>query len=126
MTTDMNEHKAQLEEMLINLTTELKTLGIHNPEVSEDWIATPEGVSDGEADTNVSADRVESWDERRATLATLETRYNNVNRALSKIADRTYGVCEISGGPIEADRLDANPAARTCKAHMNDEANLST
>lgn len=126
MTTDMNSHKAQLEEMLADLTTELKTLGIHNPEVSEDWIATPDNSTTGEADVNVSADRVEDWDERRATLATLETRYNNVKRALGKIETGTFGICEVSGEPIEADRLEANPAARTNKAHMNDESNLPT
>jgi len=97
---------------------------IHNPEVESDWIATPEGVGVGEPDPNVAADRVEEWDERRALVATLETRYNNVTRALKKIEEGAYGVCEISGEEIESDRLDANPSARTCKAHLEEEANL--
>ena len=43
---------------------------------------------------------------------------------LKKIEAGTFGVCEISGEPIEEDRLDANPAARTNKANINNEADL--
>jgi RNA polymerase-binding transcription factor DksA len=31
----------------------------------------------------------------------------------------SYGKCEVCGKAIEADRLEANPAAPTCKEHMN-------
>jgi RNA polymerase-binding transcription factor DksA len=77
-----------------------------------------------EADENVSADRAEDWLERTATLAALETRYNSIERALEKIDNGTYGMCELCGAVIEADRLDANPGARTCKKHINDEQDL--
>ena len=69
-------------------------------------------------------DRVEDWDERRSTIAALETRYNNIKRALDKIEKGTYGICEISGQPIEAERLKANPAARTSQANQEKEAQL--
>ena len=36
----------------------------------------------------------------------------------------TYGICEISGQPIEAERLKANPAARTSQANQEKEAQL--
>lgn len=121
---DTAKYKAQLEEMRTTLTEELKTLGIQNPEVPEDWQATPQGVDVAQADPNVGADRVEDWDTRRATIAQLETRYNNINRALGKIEAGTFGICEISGEEIEADRLEANPAARTNKANINNEADL--
>lgn len=124
MAVDTATYKDRLEQELATITEELQSLGIHNPDVPEDWQAIPTGVEVGEADPNVGADRVEDWDTRRATLANLETRYNNIRRALTKIADGTYGVCEISGEAIETDRLDANPAARTCKAHINNEADL--
>lgn len=121
---DTEQYKNRLEIMLAELTEELQTLGIHNPEVPEDWQAIPADVETAEADPNVGADRVEDWEERRATLAELETRYNNLRLALKKIEDGTFGVCELGGEEIEADRLDANPAARTCKAHINNEADL--
>lgn len=122
--TDTAPYKEKLEAELKLVTDELSSIGVVNPDNPNDWIATPEGVDVGEADPNVGADRVEEWDERRAILSQLETRFNNIKRALKKIEDGTYGVCEISGDPIEPDRLDANPAARTCKAHLEEEANL--
>lgn len=121
---DTAQYKVRLEQMLAELTEELQAIGVKNPEVAEDWTAIPEGVETGEADPNIGADRVEEWEERRATLSALETRFNNIRRALKKIDDGTFGICELSGEPIEEDRLNANPAARTCKAHLNNEADL--
>lgn len=120
----MNDYKAKLEEEKQRLTTELTTLGVQNPQAEEDWVPTPEDVARSEADPNIVADQSENWAERRGTLDALETRLNNVNRALKKIEAGTFGTCEISGEPIEEDRLEANPAARTCKAHIEDEAAL--
>jgi RNA polymerase-binding transcription factor DksA len=124
MTIDTHAMKIRLEEELATLTKELEGLGIHNPQTKEDWIPTPKDVGTPEADQNVVADRSEDWAERRGTLDALETRYNNIVRALDAIAGGTYGICEIGGEEIEADRLEANPAARTCKAHITDEASL--
>lgn len=125
MAIDTNTQKARLEELLADVVAELQTLGIKNPHVKEDWIATPDETVDAEADPNVAADRVEAWEERRATLSVLETRFNNINRALKKIEDGTYGVCEISGEPIDEDRLAAYPAARTTLEHADREAELA-
>jgi RNA polymerase-binding transcription factor DksA len=121
---DTAPYKTQLEKQLEDLTQELKELGIHNPQVKEDWIALPQDVATQEADENVGADRAEDWLERTATLGALETRYNNITRALAKIESGTYGTCEICEAAIEEDRLNANPASRTCKTHINDEQDL--
>jgi DnaK suppressor protein len=37
-----------------------------------------------------------------------------VDAALARLDDATYGICERCGGVIAADRLDARPTARTC------------
>ena len=124
MAENTEQYKDRLEAMLAEIIKELKTLGVQNPEVPEDWEAVPADVDVAQADPNVGADRVEDWEERRATLAELETRYNNLRRALKKIEDGKFGICELGGEEIEADRLDANPAARTCKTHINNEADL--
>lgn len=123
MAIDTSAYKKRLEEMQGDLTAELKTIGIHNPDNPSDWKAVPENITT-EPDPNSAADRVEEWDERRAIVATLETRYNNIARALKRIEDGTYGTCEICNGSIEEDRLNANPAARTDKAHLEEEADL--
>lgn len=123
------ENLAKYKETLLTIKEkiegDLKELGVHNPQVKSDWVATPEEAVGDEADSNVAADQVENWEERRATLATLETEYNNVVAALQKMEDGQFGKCEVCNEAIETDRLTVNPAARTCKSHMNDETMLS-
>lgn len=117
-------YKQALETELLELTQSLSELGVRNPNNPNDWITTPAEPAKNTADPNDFGDRSEEWQERRGTLSALETRFNNIKRALQKIEDGVYGTCEISGMAIETDRLDANPAARTCKAHLEDEAQL--
>lgn len=122
---DTSLYKQRLEILLEELTRELGAIAIHNPKNPQDWIAVPESMNVPEADIDLVADVVEGWDERQGLVAILEKRYNDVTRALSKIKSETYGVCEISGEPIEETRLNADPAARTNIAHMNEEGVLS-
>ena len=124
MAIDTAPYKARLEKMLAELTADLSKLGIHNPDNPSDWEATPDPIV-AEADPNDVADRVEDWGEQRAVVAELEARYNNIVRALKKIEDGTYDTCEVCGKPIEEDRLNANPAARTDKEHIGSEDNLT-
>ena len=119
----IEERKQELEAHLQTVTEELTTIATHNPE-TDDWVANPEAGSVGNPDENVAADANEEWANRRALMPQLETRYRNLKRALGKIADGTYGTCEICGEKIEEERLDANPAARTNIAHLEEESSL--
>ena len=115
------EHfKQKLEEELQVVEQELNELGWKNKETGE-WEATGNelDVTTPMADSNEAADQLEDYQERQGETSTLEARRKDVKDALAKIKDGTYGVCEVSGETIEEDRLEANPAARTCKAHMN-------
>lgn len=118
-----DELKLQLTAELKTVTEELESIATQNPE-SGDWVATPEPATFGNADPNDAADVVEGWNERRAMMGQLEIRYRNINRALEKFEAGTYGVCEISGEPIEPERLEANPAARTNVANIDREQEL--
>lgn len=75
------------------------------------------------ADRNEVADEIEEFGNNTAIANDLEIRLKEVRLALSKIENGGYGICEISNAEIEEDRLDANPAARTCKAHINEHLN---
>lgn len=44
----------------------------------------------------------------------LEGMLNEVDLALQRVADRTYGLCELCGQPISKRRLEALPAAKLC------------
>lgn len=119
MSNNPQEYTARLNTMLSEITEELKTIGIHNPKNPSDWIAVPEDLDVEEPDTNLSADTVESWNERRSIVATLESQYNNIVSALARIESGTFGVCEVCSAPIEEKRLNANPVSRTCMAHID-------
>ncbi len=117
------EYKKRLESELTEVISELKTVAVQDPETG-DWEAVPGNEDATETDDNVEADAVEDWDIRSGVVAELETRYRNINRAIEKIVAGTYGICEISGEPIEPERLDANPAARTNIANRDREREL--
>ena len=40
----------------------------------------------------------------------------DIDAALARLADGSYGTCQTCGQPISAERLAARPAARTCIA----------
>lgn len=119
--------KERLEKELAQVEGELKTVGVQNPKNPSDWEGkeTDLDVMSAVADGNEAADKQEEYEENRAITETLEIRYNAIKRALEKIGDGTYGICEISGEPIEEARLEANPAARTCEKHMDRDSSLA-
>lgn len=121
------EHfKQKLEAELAVVEKELRSIAVQNPHNPKDWEATERemDVMSAAADSNEAADKQEEYAENRAITDELEVHYNAVKNALKKIEGGTYGACEVSGEPIEEDRLEANPAARTCKAHMEKEKEL--
>ncbi len=110
--------KEKLEAEKSTLEKELSDIARFNQETGM-WEAMPDQDLVGEIDDNDAADRFEDFEERSALLSTLQARLTDINSALKKVGDGTYGICEIGGEKIEADRLEANPAARTCKEHMS-------
>jgi DnaK suppressor protein len=117
----MNIHiyKERLEEMLKDVTKELQTIGIQNPQNAQDWVTTADPAEHTSADQNVLADAHEDVQERDSLLTELETDYNAIVHALHMIECGTFGICEICNAPIESQRLDVYPIARTCIAHMH-------
>ena len=51
-------------------------------------------------------------------LEQIEAELADVEHALKRLDDGTYGTCEVDGKPIPADRLEAMPAARFCLEHQ--------
>lgn len=114
------EYKSQLEKELSLVVEELKTVGVQDPNNPSDWVPVPPSAENIlQADDTEMADRMETYEENTGILKQLEIRYNEIKNAIQRIEDGTYGVCEVGGEQIEEDRLKANPAARTCKQHMN-------
>jgi RNA polymerase-binding transcription factor DksA len=119
MNIDTNHYKEKLENEKKVLIEELKERGRLNT-TTNIWEAVPEEQVIGpEADENDLADRSEDYGERTAAVAELGRRLQLVELALNKIVEGKYGICEISGEEIEEERLEANPAAKTCIKHIN-------
>ena len=119
MKTDIEKFKQSLQAEHVILLGELKGLGaMRNPDTN-DWDAVPE-ESAPEADENDRADRAEDYEERTALVNTLKARFKDVEHALEKVGKASFGICEVCNEPIEIERLEANPAARTCMKHINE------
>ena len=114
---------SKLAEQKQAVMNELKEIAIHHTD-TDDWEVRTDDIDQTDADENLRADDVEDADERVATLAELETRYHNIVRALNKIENGSYGICEVCNEQIEPERLDADPAARTCLTHLDEESSL--
>ena len=113
MTIDTTYFKNRLEEEKKKLEEELATVGVRNEKNKEDWEPVPDDTT-RESDPGDRAEQIEDFEENSAILYQLETRLEHINKALARIEEGTYGICEVSGKAIPKDRLEANPAATTC------------
>lgn len=55
--------------------------------------------------------------ENMSLAAQLRAELDEVERALAKLDEGVYGLCETCGQPVGTDRLEAMPAARFCIDH---------
>lgn len=99
------ELKLKLEEELATLEAELVELG-------------HEDIDKTATETDEIADRFEAEEEHEGEVGPLKARRAEVQQALERITNGTFGMCEECGEKIEEARLEANPAAKTCEAHM--------
>ncbi|HUY62239.1 MAG TPA: TraR/DksA C4-type zinc finger protein [Candidatus Paceibacterota bacterium] len=112
------EHfRKKLEEEKVRLESEMGSVGRKNPAVPGDWEPTTDDSST-EADLIDQADVVVNRETNAAILTDLEARYDGILAALARLEKGTYGKCEVCGKAIAVARLEADPAATTCVAHM--------
>lgn len=115
---EITDFRKRLDTERALLERELSALGKGNQDNPSGWVpAKPEGDEFG-ADRNDNADIIEDMEEDAASATELEARLATVVTALERIDAGIYGVCDVCNEPIEKDRLNANPAATTCKVHM--------
>ena len=115
----MQQFQIKLNEEKELLIKELSTIGQQSPDGI--WSVTPDNIDEEKSDKIDTADNMEELQTRKAVLETLKTRLKNVDEALERIINNTYGICKVGDDKhkIEEDRLEANPAATTCKEHLN-------
>lgn len=113
------EHlKGRLEAELASIERELSDVASKDPQGEWEAKETAMDTLPPMADANEAADKIEEYEENKGIDHALTARQRDIEDALAKMSAGTYGSCEVCGAHIEDDRLEANPAARTCKAHM--------
>lgn len=70
-------------------------------------------VDYGDKDDENAAE-VATFEKNLSLEKTLEVSLYNVDRALKKIEEGKYGLCEKCDGPIKPERLKAFPSATSC------------
>jgi DnaK suppressor protein len=116
--TDINTFKARLESEQSSLQEQLQTIARPSSENPDEWEAIQVDV-EHESDPNDQASELDQYQENRAIVGVLNVRNKEVLGALTRIEDGSYGTCEVGGEAIEEERLEADPAARTCLAHIS-------
>lgn len=120
MGIDTQHFKKKLAEERTTLEGELSGVARVNPDNPADWEPTAGDLNIPTSDKNDMGDAMEEYEGRYAVEVELENRLDEVKKAIRRIDDGAYGACNICGESIETDRLEANPAAETCKAHINE------
>ena len=95
------ERQAELEAQLAELTKPPGELGT---------ISFGKRVGEG---TSMAVDRLAAVSAQEHLLTMLD----EVRRARQRVADGSYGICEVCGVPIPEGRLEARPWATRCVAH---------
>lgn len=115
MQLNIQKYKDELIKEQAKLIEAMKTMGQLSEIVPGDW-ETHQEPNSFDSDPDGLADKFEEESTNEGVMDTLEERLQEVTEALERIATGTYGICIITGKPIEKEVLDANPAATTCLA----------
>jgi DnaK suppressor protein len=109
MAIDLNEMRRRLEEKRRELRESLGELTEANP-IPVD----PNVASEGPQDFEESAVDVNEMEDERAIRANQRELLQQVNEALARIENGTYGICTNCNKPINEKRLEAIPWASLC------------
>jgi len=105
---------AKIEEALRAERTEAEArLAEHREGMAEVRSARSDASADDEHDPE-GPTMTQEWSQRTAVLADAEFELAEVDRALARLADGSYGVCANCGKPISVARLEARPTATLC------------
>jgi DnaK suppressor protein len=116
----------ELAELRERLEEELAVVKAQKDQITQTVFSQDQSDSWGENDQD-STDVGTSTFEREKELSisnNLLDLEEKIERALAKIADGTYGLCERCGKPIEKARIRALPYAALCLADKQAEERL--
>ena len=113
---DIVQIRSKLQQALAQVELELTDIGVlHNTKHPMADTGAPGGFSNESADESLLADLDEEQVTNKLLAEKLEARMEEIQNALTALDDGSYGTCQKCGKSIEEERLEANPAALTCK-----------
>jgi DnaK suppressor protein len=118
---DIETFRTLLEQQRTELQAELAQLQEEDATQNQDEQGF--GVSNHPAD---DATDLFTHERNIAVGNDLEQELQDVERALQRIEEGTYGLCEVDGAPISVERLEARPAATLCIEHQRERERQQT
>lgn len=109
------EHLVAEHERLERLQSGFAAEHLHDQSSEE---STGELAHFGQHDADAASSTFER-EKDFSILDQVEAELGDVERALRRLDDGTYGTCEACSGPIGDERLEAQPAARFCITHQD-------
>ena len=103
-----------LEKEKNALTEELASFAHPDKKAKGDWDTNYENLGEG---WDENSQEVTEYATRLPMEHSLETRLQDINDALEKINNNSFGICEKCGEVIDEERLRVNPSARNCANH---------
>lgn len=112
----LKEIKSKLEERRKSIQSELESFASKDKKIKGDWDTKyPRTHSaTGSSQLEDAADEVEEYSNLLPVEHSLELQLLDIESAIKKIENGTYGKCEKCGKEISEERLKAYPEAKTC------------
>ena len=108
MTTNLKILRSRLESERQRLTDELEQLKASVNPAEERREGSPFGKREEEATETLELEK------RLALESRIKEQLNAIEHALHKFEEKTYGLCDNCGQPIDPARLEALPQASLC------------
>ena len=119
----ISELKKKLEEEQVLLKKDLLKFADKDKKIAGDYDTRFPDFGGRSSSPDEDANETEAYENLLAIEYALELRLKDVSEALAKIKENNYGNCEICKEGIVLNRLNANPAAKTCLACNNKKQN---
>lgn len=110
---DTKKLKERLIEERVIVEEELSSIAHKDPILKGDWDTDFPSFGDQRSEQDENSDEVEEYENNLPVEHALEVRLQNINDALEKIDAGTYGICEVCKKPLEIERLETEPSAKT-------------
>lgn len=112
----LEKYKSELENEKRQISSQLAKIAVQSKKNPSEWQSkfTSSGSETGHEARETKTDESEEYEKQLAVAKILAQKLSDINVALGKIANGTYGKCENCDCDIPAERLAAFPTARIC------------